>query len=46
MGQQSSRGYSLSEARAEEGERLIPRDLEQVDHDGCFPPHGIHDVCK
>ena len=42
MGQQLSRGY---DARPEERERLIEEDSERVDHDGCFPPHGIHDVC-
>jgi hypothetical protein len=26
--------------------RLLQQpDPEQVDHDGCFPPHGIHDLC-
>lgn len=51
MGQQSSKRYSLSEARwgsERENERLLQRgggDLEQVDQDGCFPPHGIHDIC-
>jgi hypothetical protein len=42
MGQQPSRGDSPS---PEESEMLLPVNPEDIDHDGCFPPHGIHDVC-
>jgi hypothetical protein len=43
MGQQASRAGSAAET-----ERLLPPilgDLEQVDNDGCFPPHGINEIC-
>ena len=47
MGQQSSRH------RRAPGEtnRLLPSDdpeeVEEMDHDhdGCYPPHGPHDIC-
>jgi hypothetical protein len=41
MGQQPSR----PSPRAGETQRLLSPDPEQVDQDGCFPPHGIHDIC-
>jgi hypothetical protein len=41
MGQQSSQPSQ----HGGETQRLLSPDPEQVDHDGCFPPHGIHDIC-
>ncbi|KAE8447580.1 hypothetical protein EG329_010551 [Mollisiaceae sp. DMI_Dod_QoI] len=43
MGQQSSASRHLQRSR--ETERLLPLDPEEVDHDGCSPPHGLRDVC-
>lgn len=44
MVQQPSRpggGGDISETS-----RLLPPDPEEeVDHDGCFPPHGVRDLC-
>lgn len=28
-----------------ETQHLLQPDPEQVDNDGCFPPHGLHDLC-
>jgi len=28
-----------------ESARLLPHDVEEIDHDGCFPPHAHHDIC-
>jgi hypothetical protein len=48
MGQQSS--HLLSQ-HGGETQPLLPEDAEEVvrevdhDHDGCFPPHGPHDIC-
>ncbi|KAN0122224.1 hypothetical protein V8E51_000550 [Hyaloscypha variabilis] len=38
-------GQQTSQASAGETQRLLTPDPEEVDHDGCFPPHGIHDIC-
>ncbi|CAG8950492.1 hypothetical protein HYFRA_00006989 [Hymenoscyphus fraxineus] len=43
MGQQLSQtggGGALSETS-----RLLPDPEEEVNHDGCFPPHGVRDLC-
>jgi hypothetical protein len=44
-GQQSSHsGHGLSAVN--ETTHLLPAcPEEEVDHDGCFPPHGVHDIC-
>lgn len=47
MGQQTS-------SRRDERESLLPdtrereRDPELIeyDHDGCFPPHGVNEICE
>ncbi|KAF4635497.1 hypothetical protein G7Y89_g2606 [Cudoniella acicularis] len=50
MGQQSSQpSYPSSlqrDASASETQRLLPPDPEEeIDHDGCFPPHTINELC-
>ena len=45
MGQQFSRSNSPAPDREGETQSLLLADPEQVDHDGCFPPHSVNDVC-
>lgn len=50
MGQQQSRAIRNGNGNAArlglgESQRLLPPDDAPVDHDGCFPPHGLHEPC-
>ena len=44
-------GSSPSSPTAGERQSLLPERTqcldpeEEVDHDGCFPPHGVRDLC-
>jgi len=45
MGQQSSKTHLSSSHHLEESQRLLTLDPQDVDYDGCFPPHGVDDLC-
>lgn len=45
MDQQFSRSDSPDPDQTGETQGLLSVDAELVNHDGCFPPHSINDVC-